>query len=125
MLTIPGNPGEMIISCNYYDADGSPVVDLFDNPVLGWAFDEGEAPTPVITGTLPPTGEGPQWAHFADDGVYVPDMWRGKLVEFFTWLATKTGTERKVRANFQSTRLKSAMDVWSANNQTMFNPAPF
>ena len=43
----------------------------------------------MVTGSLPPLSPGmPQWAHIHDDSVYVPDMWRGTVMDFFTWLAT-------------------------------------
>ena len=86
---------------------------------------------PVIVGTAPPpapdTGgiQSPKWAHFADESLYVPDVWRGQLIDFFTFLATNNGAQRKVRANFRSGRLKGAMDQWSTLNPTLFNPAPF
>ena len=140
MLAIPGDARHIIISCNY----GTDWVDLFDNPVLGWLVDETAVTSlkvgdpvppmnefPVITGTMPPAAPAngaiisPQWVHQVDDDVYVPDAWRGSVVEFFTWLATNNGAQRKVRGNFRTSRLKGAMDVWSANNQALFNPTPF
>jgi hypothetical protein len=127
MLTLPGLPGDLVISCNYYDSAGSPVVDLFDNPVLGWRVDEADGPaSPVTVGTLPPKSTGatsPQWAHAMADGVFVPDVWRGSIMEFFTWLALDG--ERKVRGNFRDTRLKYALTTWAMQNPTLFNSASF
>lgn len=130
MLTLPGHPGDTIISCNYYDAAGSPVVDLFDNPILGWLVDETTAVvSPLLVGSLPPKASGstsPQWASLAADDIYVPDTWRGTASDFFTWLATNAGAGgRKVRGNFRDSGLSYAMQSWAQQNPTLFNPAPF
>jgi hypothetical protein len=131
MLAIPGDAAQIIVSCNY-DPTGLEWVDLFDNPALGWLVDEDTSEAvPVVVGTAPPpaadTGAvlSPTWAHFADESLYVPDVWRGQLIDFFTWLATNNGAQRKVRANFRSGRLKTAMEQWGQQNPSLFNPAPF
>ncbi len=127
MLTVPGDPNDVILSCNYYDRDGESFVDLFDNPVLGWLVEEETGSSmPVVTGSLPPTYPNmPQWAHIHDDSVYVPDMWRGSVMDFFTWLVTAGEVDAKLRGNFRHPSLKSAMNNWSQANPDLFNKAPF
>jgi hypothetical protein len=128
MLSIPGDPNDVILSCNYYDQNGETFVDLFDNPVLGWVIDDDNADSshPVVTGTLPPPSPGmPQWAHIHDDSVYVPDMWRGTVMNFFTWLVTAGEKDMKLRGNFRHPSLISAMNNWSQSNPDLFNKAPF
>jgi hypothetical protein len=129
MLTLPGDPNDVIVSMNYYfDDDGQSFVDLFDNPVLGWVVDEADADSshPVVTGTLPPPyPECPQWAHIHADSLYVPDMWRGTVLDFFTWLATAGGANRKLRGNFRHPSLQSAMNNWSQNYPDQFNDRAF
>ncbi len=131
MFAINGYPQDIIVSCNY-DQTGLEWVDLFDNPPLGWLVDEATGlTTPVVTGTLPPkapaTGAilSPQWVHVHIDNVYVPDMWRGGGMNFFTWMASNNGAVRKVRGNFMSSSLASALNTWAQQNPGMFNPEPF
>jgi hypothetical protein len=59
------------------------------------------------------------------DAVYVPDLWRGTIPDFFTWLATNNGAQRKVRANFKDSRLQYALQLWSTQNPALFNKTPF
>jgi hypothetical protein len=125
MPTFAGYPHDVIISMNYYDQDGQACVDLFDNPLLGWLVGDDGNSTPVVTGSLPPTGEGPQWAHIHDNSIYVPDMWRGTVMDFFTWLATSTGTTRKLRGNFRHPSMAAAMNNFSHNRPDLFNDKPF
>jgi len=128
MLTLPGDPNDVIVSMNYYDQDGTSFVDLFDNPVLGWVVDEDGVSHPVVTGSLPPPSSSlgsPQWAHIHADSLYVPDMWRGTVLDFFTWLATAGGANRKLRGNFRHPSLQSAMNNWSQNYPDHFNDRAF
>jgi hypothetical protein len=141
MLAIPGDSTQTIISCNY-DPTGLAAVDLFDNPVMGWLIDETQSARsavavppivemPIITGTMPPAAEAtgailsPQWAHVVADSVYVPDAWRGRLSDFFTWIATNNGAQRKVRGNFRNSSLNYALATWAASNPALFNAEPF
>ncbi len=144
MLVIPSVAQDYIISCNY-DGTGLEWVDLFDNPVLGWIVDETKigvgvialakpappiAEVPILVGSLPPGAPdtapvlSPQWAHVSE-GVFVPDMWRGALPDFFTWIATNNGANRLLRGNFVNARLQLAMRRWSERFPDQFNPAPF
>src|SRR4051794_23945341 len=90
MLTLPGDSTQTIVSCNYYESAGSPAVDLFDNPVLGWLVNSVTGlSSPVILGTKPPAVAdpmSPQWVLQIGGDVYVPDVWRGTPLEFFTWV---------------------------------------
>jgi hypothetical protein len=48
--------------------------------------------------------------------VFLPDRWRGRVEEFFTWLATNTGAARSLLANFSNGVLMKAWRRWSAEN---------
>lgn len=142
MLAISALPGQVIISCNY-DPTAKEWVDLFDNPVLGWLVDEtqlnpnlgqpvppiGEAP--VIVGTMPAGAVdttpifSPQWAHVVSNRIYVPDIWRGEIADFITWIATNNGAKRKVRGNFSDHNLSNIMYEWSKRNPELFRDEPF
>jgi hypothetical protein len=131
MLIANGFPQDLIISCNY-DGTGLEWVDMFDNPALGWLVDETTGfSNPIITGSLPPHAPAtdpilsPQWAHIHIDSVFVPDKWRGGVMNFFTWLATNGGAQRKVRGNFMATNLLYALDSWRQQNPGLWNPEPF
>ena len=143
MLAIAAQTGQVLISCNY-DATGLEWVDLFDNPVLGWVVDEttlaslpidGPVPpfgeVPIIVGALPPAPAAttpilsPQWAHFSNGRIYVPNLWRGTIADFLTWIATNNGANRKVRGNFSDPNLVNVMYEWKAHNAELFNETPF
>lgn len=108
-----------------YPADGISWARLYDNPILGWTVDETGAtpPKPIIIGTLPlvpaDTGEvlSPQWANYVDPAVFVPDLWRGSLADFFTWLATNNGVRRPLQARFGvSHTLYNDFRAWAQDN---------
>ena len=46
-------------------------------------------------------------------------------MNFFTWIASNNGAVRKVRGNFMSSSLASALNTWAQQNPGMFNPEPF
>jgi hypothetical protein len=112
----------LLISMNY-DPTGLAWVDLFDNPILGWVIDETGAvgPQPAILGVLPPPAPdtapifSPQWAHL-QIAVFVPDLWRGSIHDFFTWLASNNGAERKVRGLFVDGKLSNAWRSWATGH---------
>jgi hypothetical protein len=131
MSVVAGYPQDIVISCNY-DATGLAWVDLFDNPPVSWIIDETSGQgRPVVAGSLPPPPPAtapvlsPTWAHLHTDSLYVPDMWRGGMMNFFTWLASNNGATRLVRGNFMSINLASAMETWRQQNPGMWNPQPF
>jgi hypothetical protein len=141
MLAITAQAGQVIISCSY-DETGLAWVDLFDNPVLGWVLDDSSVTTlskptptifeaPVIVGLMTPAPTdttpilSPQWVHFAHGIIYVPDLWRGNVADFLTWMATNNGAQRKVRANFTDPTLTNVMYEWGKRNEALFNETPF
>src|SRR5271154_5179737 len=101
-----------------YDATGFATATLRDFPILGWLVEkETDAaappgrpplPLPVIIGGLPPpapdTGPviSPQWCALDLDVAGTncrPDGTRhGHISDFFTWLATNGGADRKLPA---------------------------
>ena len=122
MATVPGYPGDIILSMDYSDED---VVEVFDTRCLGWIVDElrrGD-PRPITIGGLPPEADeasspvrSPQWAGLHEDRVDVPELWRGKLPDFFTWLATNNGAERRLHSNFESLTVSNIFDQWATQN---------
>jgi hypothetical protein len=117
---ITAHADTLLLSMNY-DPTGLAFVDLFDNPIIGWVIDETGAvePLPAIIGALPPAAPdtapivSPQWAHL-QAAVFVPDVWRGTLDEFFAWLATNNGATRLVRGNFVDGKLSNTWRAWAA-----------
>jgi hypothetical protein len=113
----------LLLSLNY-DPSGLAWVELYDNPILGWVIDETGAvePLPAIIGALPPAAPdtapilSPQWAHLAGPGLYVPDMWRGALDDFFAWLAGNNGATRQLRGFFVDGKLANAWRGWAAGH---------
>jgi hypothetical protein len=104
---VPAAQNQLLLTLNY-DATGLEWVDLFDNALIGWAVDEAEPPTfepaPRAIGSLAPQAPdtapviSPHWALAMPnvDIVFVPDLYRGTLSEFLTWLATNGDADRKV-----------------------------
>ena len=109
-----------------YDATGLATVHVDGWPLLGWNMDATNPinPQPVtignpLAGTPPNTGaiKSPEWAYVvSEDAVYVPDTWRGTLAEFFTWLATNNGANRKVSTWFTFPRVANAWNIWAREN---------
>lgn len=138
-------PGTGVIISVEYAADGLAWARLYDNQVLGWYVDTeppitapegsttpllggpptapGVPPTPVILGhllALPPATAAvvsPQWANYVEPNVFVPDIWRGTIHEFFTWLATNNGAHRPLGSRLLSeVSLQHAFSNWAAGN---------
>jgi hypothetical protein len=101
--------GIIIISIEY-DPTGLAWARLYDSYAVGWLIDEttlvptkpappdvtgAHAPFPLIIGSLPSVAPdttpivSPQWAKLVGQMVFIPDLWRGALPDFFTQLATK------------------------------------
>lgn len=121
MQVVPAGPGSVLVSIEY-PADGLAWARLYDNQLIGWCVDEtGAAESlPSIVGQLPtaPPDTGailsPQWVQFTDPTIFVPDLWRGSLHDFFTWLATNNGATRPLAARFGiSSNLVNGFDAWA------------
>jgi hypothetical protein len=74
----------------------------------------------VLLGSLPLAATdtapilSPQWAGFDEPAVVVPDLWRGALDDFFTWLATNNGAARPLQMRFAvSPELHNGFAVWA------------
>ena len=101
---------------------------LHDNRVLGWS---GTAPVvPMIIGTLPGAGPAtdpvmsPAWAQYTEGTVFVPDMWRGSVAEFFTLVATNNDAQRKVYAKFYTPNLAMLWNQWAMGNPLALTDPP-
>lgn len=111
-----GALGILVLS---YDPTGLTTVRVEGWPLVGWAIDETNPsnPVPVTIGNPlavapPSTGTiiSPRWALSRnDDAVYVADIWRGKLYDFFTWLCKNNGANRKASAWLA---VPSSYNVW-------------
>src|SRR5277367_4613040 len=120
MAQIISASGELVITVTY-DATGLASATIRDYPVLGWIVDETSAslPVPVITGTLPEPPDtapvvSPPWCLLDGAGINFPDGGRiGHLADFFTWLATNGGAQRKLAATFVSRHLVKMWVSWS------------
>jgi hypothetical protein len=122
--------GDVVISMDY-GPTALDWVDLYDNRCVGWNVDDGlpvaHEAVPVIVGQLPTDRSSetapvisPQWAESTQGGVIVPDMWRGSLYDFFTWLATNNGAARRLRAKFTLSEADmSAWANWAARNPSL------
>jgi hypothetical protein len=125
-MAVPPQSGEGLITVNY-DGTGLEWVDLWDNTVLCWVIDANakeQAAEPRILGTFPPAAPetspiiSPSWASVAVSGiVYVPDTWRGRLEDFFTWLATNNGAQRKVIGKgISAQKIRETYRIWASNH---------
>lgn len=128
---IPPPQPTILVNCEYNPfpwqgmGPGLGWVILYDNRVLGWIVDTttgGKLPIPSIIGSMPPkagdTGDvkSPLWAVRDEQIMKIPDMWRGSVAEFFTFLATNNGATRKLFADFSDVGLRHEFDAWSAGN---------
>jgi hypothetical protein len=127
---IPPPQPTILINCEYNpfpygeSAPGLGWVILYDNRVLGWIIDTAGSnrPIPSIIGSMPPaapnTGEvrSPLWGVRDEQVMKVPDMWRGSLSEFFTFIATNNGASRKLFADFSDIGLAQAFNTWVTAN---------
>ena len=131
---IPPPQPTILINCEYnsqiYEgaAKGLGWVILYDNRVLGWIVDTttgGKLPIPVIIGSMPPaapdTGDvkSPLWGVRDEAVLKIPDMWRGSIPEFFTWIATNNGATRKLYADFSDAGLAADFNNWRIGNPGM------
>lgn len=121
---------DLIISMDY-SPDALAWVDLYDNRCLGWNVDDATPPgheaIPVIVGQLPTDRSkdtlpvlSPQWVENTEDAIIVPDLWRGSVFDFFTWLATNNGANRKLRAKFVLNNPNAGTwSNWAARNSNL------
>jgi hypothetical protein len=152
MMVIPAF-GEIVIISVEYAADGLAWARLYDNHALGWIVDEtmpvplkpapplSPAPYPLIVGNFPmpapDTGAilSPQWCKFiggtriggtgSGGAVIVPDLWRGQLPGFLTWLATNNGARRQLQPQFVvHAALIQGFRVWAARNPSLVLDEP-
>ena len=145
-LAIASPPGVVIVSVEY-DPTGLSWCRLYDNEVLGWLVDETTVtlpatwdggftplappqvtaqhqPLPIIIGSLaekaPVTSPiiSPQWCLFREPAVvFVPDLTRLTLHDFFTALATNNGANRKLQRRFAlSDALHTRFGAWASVN---------
>lgn len=133
MLAVPPMDATTLITCEYNPREWDGVATglawaiLHDNPVMAWIVDatSAEPPKPVILGSLPPAPPetapvvSPAWASFTKGELYVPDTWRGELVEFFDYVASNNGVQRPVYANFADDGLATEWNNWAARNPTL------
>jgi hypothetical protein len=130
-FVVPSAQNQLLLTLNY-DPTGLAWVDLFDNALVGWAVDEVEPqtfePAPRAIGSLAPeapdTGStvSPHWALAMPnvDVVFVPDLYRGGLSEFLTWLATNGGASRKVGGQgLVYPNLHNGYESWARMNPGM------
>ena len=132
LMAIPRQTGDLIISIEYDPSSAHAWCDMWDNEVLGWIIDpSGVAqPLPSVVGSLPPVRTGadpvkcPQWVHFRGIAVIVPNLWRGHVADFFTWLATGSGAQRQLRGAFLDHVPLNSFLAWAARNPTLVWPGP-
>jgi hypothetical protein len=130
METVATQMGDLIISVEY--APDNSWCDMWDNQVLAWLVDETGATesAPAVVGSLPPVKTGtdpiksPQWGHIRGNSLIVPDLWRGPIGAFFTWLSTNNGASRKLRGNFLDSKPLNAFNTWAQQNPTMVWAGP-
>ena len=129
MNAVPNTePDDLVIAINYA-ADGT-WADMFDNSILAWTIDDaGATAEPAIVGTLPPAVDttpvaSPQWVLVHGNSVLVPDLWRGQIDDFFTWLATNNGATRQIRGNFLEATPLNAFAAWAQDNPTLVWAGP-
>ena len=97
---------DSLISVNY-DATGLAWADVWENTIFGWGIDIADTghPVPLILGSLPPVAPdtspvlSPQWLwrRAKNNIIIAADIWRGNAAQFFVYLATNGGVQRKVR----------------------------
>jgi hypothetical protein len=129
-VTPPPQP-TILVNCEYNSQpyEDRPVglgwVILYDNRVLCWIIDttNQRKPIPAIIGSMPPPVaadtapvKSPLWAVRDEQVIKVPDMWRGSIQEFFTWIATNNGATRKVFADFSDVGLAADFAAWVGHN---------
>jgi hypothetical protein len=127
---VPSTQNELLITIAY-DNKGTDWADLKDNHILAWVIDSNEPPNPPEPRSItvypysenPPITEPivtPNWAVGFIDTIYVPDIFRGSPLEFYTWLATNNGAQRKVGgANLRNEQLVNTFDQWSRQNPNL------
>lgn len=117
--------GDLIISMDY-SPNALDWADLYDNRCIAWEADVGAPVIPVVVGKLPtdrsadtPPVISPQWVDCSQESVIVPDLWRGSLYDFFTWLATNNGATRKLRGKFLNNQIVATWESWKARNPNL------
>jgi hypothetical protein len=108
-----------------YDATGLASVHIDGWPLIAWNVDPANPfnPAPITLGNplKPPPTTGaiisPAWAYgISEEAVFIPDIWRGTMTEFFMWLATNHGANRKVSAWLTFPALLNVWNRWAREN---------
>jgi len=120
---ISATDGSVIITMEYNPADvdgvgpGLAWCIIHDNPTIGWTLATPVAP--IILGTMPGAAPAtdpvlsPTWAQYVGGTVFVPDLWRGSLMELFHHLSSNNGAQRKLYAKFYSMEVGTAFSQWA------------
>jgi len=125
-FVVPSAQNQLLITLNY-DPTGLEWVDLFDNALVGWVIDEAEPqtfePQPRAIGSLAPKAPdtspviSPHWALAMPGVVFVPDLYRGDIPEFFTWLSTNGDADRRIGGQgLVYPNLQNAYQSWARLN---------
>lgn len=123
---VPAAQNQLLITASY-DPTGLAWVDLFDNALVAWVVDEHEPqrfePIPRAIRSLSPAAPdtspvmSPPWALAMTNVVFVPNIYRGDMLDFFTWMATNGGATRKVGGQgLVYINLRNAYESWSRVN---------
>lgn len=139
MPSVAAGPSEIVLSFEHVPeipaSEGPPAVEavpawvhMWDNHCVAWIVpdtDFTQPPTPVIIGGMVPAPPdtapviSPQWASLRGSTVIVPNLWRGTLNEFFTWLATNNDAHKLLRGDFSTPDVSNAFALWSQQNPTL------
>jgi len=133
MTVLPPATRQDVLIAIAYDPTGLASAEMRDFVVLGWQTGEpGAGATPIITGPLPAAPDtapivSPAWG-LIPKGTAAITMPTGErhayLVEFFDWLASNGGAQRKLAASFvTSPLLISAWDAWARSKPTQVQAA--
>jgi hypothetical protein len=124
-MTAVSAAGDYVVTIEYNDTPepaGLLAATLSDNPVKAWLIDPAGVvpPIPQILGGMPAGAPpdtapvlSPRWVELHQHTVFVPNIWRGSIQDFFTWLATNNGVSRQLYANFIHSDLHNGFRAWA------------
>jgi hypothetical protein len=132
---VPAKTGTIIVTIEYAE-NGLDWARLYDHNCLGWRLDtDADLPDPplprIFAGMLPePLVDttpvlSPGWAQYlGGDTIFVQNGWRGRVVDFFDWVATNNGAHRLLEGHFGiDSRLINDFSHWATTHpELVYHP---